>query len=251
MEQAKALSTNTPQLPEFLYMERLVCAFWSTPGPTQRPKPYAGGDFPTLIINADADPITPLSMSQSVLGHAKKASMIRIANGPHASWGYGDTCVDEPVYDLLLNGTTPTPGTVTPCEQHLIGEYTKLTLTEKSSANDASAVAAAVETELRQERKLGKGDQKNDLKVGCDFGGTMTVSGSEDLREYGFAGCAWWPGIVLDGSATRAGAKGSESLKLNLAISGEHSGKINYWRDVAATAGTLSGEYDGKEVTAP
>ncbi len=249
IEQAKALSVEAPRLPEFLYMERLVCAFWPKRGPIQRPAPYAGGEFPTLIINADADPITPLSMSESVFKHAEKSAMIVIKGGPHVSWGYKDSCVDEPVYDLLLDGRMPAK--VTRCEQPLIGEYTELTLTDESSANDARAVVAAVETELRQERTPGKGDQKKDLTVGCNFGGTMTVSGSKDLSEYSFAGCAWWPGIVLNGKATRAGVKGSESLTLDLGFSGEHNGKISYWRDIAAKAETWSGDYDGKNVSAP
>lgn len=249
MEQAKAFSAEAPRLPEYFYMERLVCAFWPTPAPALRPQPYAGGDFPTLIINADADPITPLSMSQSVFAHARNASMIAIENGPHASWGYGDACVDEPVYDLLLS--VKTPATMTSCTQPLIGEYTKLTLTDESSANDARAVAAAVEAELREAGNPGKGAPKETLTVGCDLGGTMTVSGDKDRKEYSFAGCTWWSGIVLDGTATRAGAKSSESLKLDLAISGQHSGKISYRRDAAAQTETWSGDYDGKDVSAP
>jgi pimeloyl-ACP methyl ester carboxylesterase len=139
IEQAKAFSPKAPRLLEFFYMERLVCAFWPKRGPTTRPKPYAGGEFPTLIINADADPITPLSMSESVFSHAKNASMIIVQGGPHVSWGYKHSCVDDPVYNLLIDHKRPAG--VTRCEQPLIGDYTELTLTDRASADGAAPVA--------------------------------------------------------------------------------------------------------------
>src|SRR5262249_32611922 len=87
MEQAKAFLPQAPRLLEMAYMDRLVGAFWPKPGPTHRPQAYAGGDFPTLIINANADPITPLSMAKSVRDHANNASLVEIPDGQHASWG--------------------------------------------------------------------------------------------------------------------------------------------------------------------
>jgi len=262
IKRAKAFAPMAPRLLDFFYMERLVCAFWPKRGPTERPKPYAGGKFPTLIIGADTDPITPLSMSESVFEHAKKASEVRmvvVKGGPHVSWGYGDACVDNPVYDLVIYGKMPkTP--VTPCDQSFVGAYAKLTLADTASAGDSRAVAAAVETEIDrslelrqwdQKLKFGKWDEKKALTVACDFGGTVTASSNKDLKEYSFAGCAWWPGISLNGKGTKVGAKGSGSLTLDLAISGEHGGEIAYRRDNAAEAGTLSGSYDGKDVSAP
>ena len=65
------------------FAERLACAYWPKRGPTERPKPYAGGKFPTLILNADTDPITPITMSYSVLDHAKNAALVVMKNGPH------------------------------------------------------------------------------------------------------------------------------------------------------------------------
>ncbi len=138
IEQAKALSPKTPRLLDFYYMERLVCAFWPKRGSTTRPKPYAGGEFRTLVINADADPVTPLSMSESVFGHARNASMIIVDGGPHVSWGYGDPCVDDPVYSLLLEQQAPAMP-VTRCEWPLIGDYGKLPLTDTASADGAPA----------------------------------------------------------------------------------------------------------------
>jgi hypothetical protein len=268
IERAAAFSPMAPRLLEFFYMERLVCAFWPKRGPTERPKPYVGGAFPTLIINADTDPITPLSMSESVFDHAKKgskAAMIIVEGGPHVSWGYKDPCVDQPVYNLLINGKMPVtdgnaPATKVRCPQSFIEDYTRLTLTDGASADNVRSVAAAAETEIRMSPKLrnwtqelsrGTAKEEKDLTVGCDFGGTVTASGDKDHQKYSFAGCAWWPNVSLTGTGAQVSVKGSENLKLDLAISGEHSGKITYWRDVAAKVETWSGNYDGKDVSAP
>ena len=260
VERARDFSPKAPRLLEFFYMERLVCAFWPKRGPTERPKPYAGGEFPTLIINADTDPITPLSMSESVFDHAKEASeaaMVIARSGPHVSWGYGVSCVDNPVYDLVLRGKMP--GAQPPCEQSFI-DYTRLTLADGVSADNAHSVVTAAETEIvmspefrkwSKELRLHTGGEKESLTIGCDFGGTMTASGNKYGKHYSFTGCAWWPNIVLSGTGAQVSVKGSESIKLDLAISGEHSGKIAYGRDIAAKAETWSGDYDGKDVSAP
>ena len=261
VEQAKAFSPSAPRLLEFFYMERLVCAFWPRRGPTERPKPYAGDEFPTLIINANTDPITPLSMSESVFDHVEKASeaaMVIAQDGQHVSWGYGDSCVDDPVYDLLLRDKRP--AAQVPCKQPFIGDYTRLTLADGASAGDARSVVAAAETEIvmspafrkwNKDLKLQAGGGKQDLTIGCDFGGTMTASGDKDRKQYSFAGCSWWPNILLTGTGAQMSVKGSESLKLDLAISGEHSGQIDYWRDISSKVETWSGDYDGKDVSAP
>lgn len=260
MKQAKKFAPKAPRLLDLFYMERLVCAFWPKRGPNERPKPFAGGDFPTLIVNADADPITPLSMAESVFTHVQQgaASMIVIDNGPHVSWSY-DRCIDDPVYKLLIDGEVPNPE-VTRCELDLIGFYAPLTLMETASAEDSRTVALAAETEIDRSPELrkwdrnlkpGKGDQKKGVTIGCDLGGTVTASGDPARKEYRFDGCSWWPGLVLNGKATRVGAKDGGKLTLDLDIGGDHNGKITYRRDIATSAETMTGNYDGKAVSGP
>jgi pimeloyl-ACP methyl ester carboxylesterase len=61
LDEARALAPQAPRLLRSYYIERLACAFWPHQGPATRPQPYAGGDWPTLILNGDHDPITPIS----------------------------------------------------------------------------------------------------------------------------------------------------------------------------------------------
>ncbi|HET6161882.1 MAG TPA: alpha/beta fold hydrolase [Dongiaceae bacterium] len=251
LERAKVFAPHAPRLLRSYFAERLACAFWPKRGPKERPKPYAGGDFPTLILNADTDPITPISMSYAILDHAKNAYMVAMKNGPHVIWGRGLTCPDEIVFSLMFDGTLPEAKEQV-CAQDFIGTYAPLTLTEMSAAGDPFRVAQAVETEIKQSPELGDWDGNDPLSIGCDFGGAIEVSAAEEGTAYTFNKCAWWNDIVLDGSGTRID-EGAENvgLTLDLSVSGLHRGQISYRHNTTTDAMTLTGAYDGKAVTTP
>ena len=120
IERAKAFAPRAPRLLRSYFAERLACAFWPKRGSNERPKPYAGGEFPTLILNADADPITPITMSYTILDNAKDSYMVAMKNGPHVIWGRGLSCPDEIVFALMFDGTPPEDKEQV-CTQELIG----------------------------------------------------------------------------------------------------------------------------------
>jgi pimeloyl-ACP methyl ester carboxylesterase len=251
IERAKAFAPRAPRLLRSYYAERLACAFWPKRGPKERPKPYAGGDFPTLLLNADADPITPITMSYAILDNAKNAYMVSMKNGPHVIWGRGLACPDEIVFGFMFEGTLPEAKEQV-CAQDLIGTYTPLTLTSKAAADDAFALARAVETEIGQSPELANWDGNDPLSIGCDYGGTAEVSAAEEGIAYTFAKCAWWPNLILDGSGTEID-DGAEDvgLTLDLSVSGSHEGQIAYQHNTTTDAMTISGTYDGKTQATP
>jgi pimeloyl-ACP methyl ester carboxylesterase len=251
LERAKAFAPKAPRLLRAYFAERLACAFWPKRGPAERPKPYVGGEFPTLILNADADPITPITMSYAILDQAKNAYMVAMRNGPHVIWGRGLTCPDEIVFGLMFDGTIPEAQEQV-CTQDLIGAYTPLTLGETPDADDVFRVARALETEIAQSPELANWDGNDPLSIGCDFGGVAEVSAAEEGTAYTFSKCAWWPNLVLDGSGTQID-EGAENvgLTLDLAISGSHAGQVTYRHNTTTDAMTLTGTYDGKTVATP
>jgi len=251
LERAKAFAPYAPRLLRSYFAERLACAFWPKRGTKERPKPYAGGGFPTLILNADTDPITPITQSYAILDRAKDAYMVAMKNGPHVIWGRGLTCPDEIVFSLMFDGTLPEAKEQV-CTQDFIGTYTPLTLTEMSAAGDPFRVAQALETEINQSPELGNWGGSDPLSVGCDFGGAVEVSAAEEGTAYTFNKCAWWPNTILDGSGTQID-DGVENvgLTLDLSVSGLHQGQITYRHNTATDATTLTGTYDGKAVTTP
>lgn len=250
LAEAAAMAPRAPRLLRSFYAERLACAYWPNRGPTQRPKPFAGGDYPTLILNADTDPITPVPMSYSVLDHVKNGYLVVMQGGPHVIWGRGLTCPDEIVYSLLFDGTLPEAKEQI-CTQDFIGAYEPLTLTDKAAA-DPYRLARALETEIDQSPELYNWDGGDSLAVGCDHGGAVEISAAEEGTAYAFTKCAWWPGIVLDGTGISID-EGAENvgLTLDLAVSGDHQGQITYRHNSTTDAMTLNGTYDGKVVTTP
>jgi hypothetical protein len=78
------------------------------------------------------------------------------------------------------------------------------------------------------------------------------VSAAEEGTAYTFSKCAWWQGLVLEGSGTQID-EGAEAvgLTLDLAVSGAHTGQITYRHNTTTDAMTLTGTYDGKPVTTP
>ena len=247
IERAKAFASRAPRLLRVYFAERLACAFWPKRGSKERPKPYAGGEFPTLILNADADPITPIPMSYAILDNAKNGYMVAMQNGPHVIWGRGLSCPDEIVFALMFDGTTPDDKEQV-CTQDLLGSYTPLTLTDAAAAGDPFRVARAVETEIAQSPELANWDGGDPLAVGCSFGGAVDVSAAEEGTAYTFSKCAWWPDLVLDGSGTQIEEGG---LTLDLAVSGGHQGQITYSHNTTTDAMTITGRYDGKTVATP
>jgi pimeloyl-ACP methyl ester carboxylesterase len=251
MEKAKAFAPRAPRLLNSYYVERLACAYWPKRGPNERPKPYAGGEFPTLVLNADTDPITPITMARAVFDHAENAYLVTMKGGDHVIWGRGFTCPDEIAFNLLFDGTEPEAREQI-CEENFIGEYTRLTLTEQDAAAEPFAVGRAVQAEIEQSPEIYGWDGGEPLAVGCDFGGTVTVSAGEAGTEYAFSKCAWWPNIVLDGTGTQIEeGESNNGLTLQLAVSGAHQGQFTFRHNNATDAMTVAGNYDGKDVSTP
>lgn len=251
MAEAKAFAARAPHLTRAFFAERLACVFWPDRGDTHRPPPFAGGDYPTLILNADADPITPVSMAYSVLDGVKNGYLVVMQGGPHVIWGRGLTCPDEIVYSLLFDGVLPEAQEQL-CSRDLVGAYEPLTLTDPGDAADPFLLARSLQTELDQSPELLNWNGGESLAIGCDHGGAVEASSAEEGTAYSFVKCAWWPGLILDGTGIAIG-EGAENigLTLDLAVSGDHIGKITYRHNSATDAMTLSGTYDGRLVATP
>jgi hypothetical protein len=246
---AKAFAPNAPRLLDVFWVERIVCAYWPKQGTAERPAQFAGGDYPTIILNGDADPITPIIQSHTIMDTVKNGYMVAMQGGPHVIWGRELACPDIIVADLMIDGTMPA-ATEQICAQDLIDGYAALTLTNPADAGDALTVAQALEVELHQSVALGNFDE-DPLVVGCAKGGSVTISkGDDDATAYGFASCAWWPGVVIDGTGLLVdnGVAG-DGMTMNLTVSGDHQGQIAYHNDTYAEAWVISGTYDGKAIS--
>jgi pimeloyl-ACP methyl ester carboxylesterase len=251
LAQARTLEPDVPHLFRSYYMERLVCALWPSAGKPERPEPFAGGDYPTLILNSDTDPITPVTMAYAVLDNVRNGTMVVMQGGPHVIWGRGLYCPDKTVSQLIFDGTPP----VAPlqlCRQDFLGPYTPLTLTAKTQAIDAFALGQAVEAELGASADYADWSYSDVLEYSCDHGGRIKAIPTDTGAALQFTGCAMWPALTLYGDGTVTFADdGSDVLTLDLDVLGDAKGHFTYSSDRSAGTSWVTGRLDGKDAATP
>ncbi|MFM2388773.1 MAG: hypothetical protein RLZZ437_328 [Pseudomonadota bacterium] len=251
MKDAIAYAAGNPRLLRTYYAERLVCAFWPHDGSVLRPEPFAGGDYPTLVLNSDADPITPVTQAYSVLDNVRNGHMVVMQGGPHVTYGWGYGCPDQIVSDMILWDILPADR-VQLCEQPLVQDYVPLTLVDPAMTADPLAIGRAVEVELLEYPELLNWDAITPIKVGCDHGGVMGEIETDQGYEYSFTDCAFWPGLVVNGKGTEIwGNDGMESLRLDLKIDGPTSGEVSFLSNVISESWAISGTFGGKPIETP
>jgi pimeloyl-ACP methyl ester carboxylesterase len=248
---ARARAAEFPHFRQLYVSDRLPCAFWPAKGKVERPKPFTGGRYPTLILNSDADPATPIANGYAVFDRVKNGYMITMQDGPHVIMGRGEACPDKIVLGLLLDDETPVAHEQI-CDTSLMRSYPPLTLIDPEQASDGFEVARAVEVEIEQLPELYWDLGSDPVSVGCDHGGRIEARDTDGGREYRFNNCELWPGLRISGTGS-AHQKEEESDDITLAIdvTGTHQGHLNYHHDWITEATSLGGEYDGKELVTP
>ncbi|WP_333815522.1 alpha/beta hydrolase [Tabrizicola sp.] len=251
LDEANALAPEAPRLIRSYFLERIACTYWPQQGPDTRPAPYAGGDFPTLVLNGDRDPITPITMAWSVLDNAKNAYGVFMAGGPHVIWGRGFACPDTIVEALLYDGTLPAAHEQL-CEQDPVGDYTPLTLTDPAQLADPFAVARAVETELMNYIPLAGWNGEHPASFGCPFGGTLTATPTDQGTDFAFADCHFWPDLGFGGTGVELSMDAPEDgLTLTLGFTGAVQGDVTYLHRTADEAYSLTGTWNGQPAALP
>ncbi|HVT50820.1 MAG TPA: alpha/beta hydrolase, partial [Dongiaceae bacterium] len=173
LDQANAYAPKAPRFLRNVYAERLVCAFWPVKGIGNPPAPFKGGDYPTLVLNSDSDPATPISNGYAVFDRIPNAYMVTMEGGPHVIWGRGAACPDRIVFGLMLDGRKPEKREQV-CKQDFLDPYVPLSSAE--SAGDPLSLGEAVETELTQSAALADWNGYDTIEIGCDFGGSLTAN---------------------------------------------------------------------------
>lgn len=251
LDEARALAPEAPRLLRSYFLERLACAYWPHQGPDTRPAPYAGGDFPTLVLNGDHDPITPITMAYSVFDNARNAYGVFMRGGPHVIWGRGLACPDNIVQALLYDGILPA-AREQQCEQDPIGDYTPLTLTDPAQRADPFTVARAVEVELLNYIPLAAWDGEQPTTFGCPLGGTLTATPTEQGTDFAFADCRFWPDLAFSGTGVQLSADApDDGITLNLAFTGAVAGDLTYLHRTTDEAFSLTGSWNGKPAHLP
>jgi pimeloyl-ACP methyl ester carboxylesterase len=250
LAQTRDLAPQIPRLLRSYYLERLVCAYWPESGPNIRPEPFAGGTYPTLILNADTDPITSVSMAYSVLDHVQNGAAVIMQGGPHVIWGRGLSCPDVTVSRLVFDRTPPA-APIQLCSQPFLADYIPLTLVGPDPV-DALSLGQAVETELSASPDFAEWSYSDVVEFSCDHGGRIKAFPTDLGAALQFTGCSMWPGITLYGDGTiNAMSSALDTLVLDLDVLGQTKGHFTYTSDRAAGTVSVTGMLDGKPADTP
>lgn len=251
LDEAYALAPQAPRLIRSYFLERIACAYWPHQGPDARPAPFAGGDYPTLVLNGDHDPITPISMAYSVLDNARNAYGVFMRGGPHVIWGRGLACPDSIVQALLYDGTHPAAHEQL-CEQETIAHYAPLTLTTSDQLADPLTVARAVETELLAYSPLAGWSGDQTTTYGCPLGGTLTATPTESGSDFAFSDCRFWPDLAFSGTGVDLSMdRPDDGITLTLGFTGAATGDLIYLHRTSDEAYSMIGTWNGKPAHLP
>jgi pimeloyl-ACP methyl ester carboxylesterase len=166
---------------------------------TSAPRPYT--PVPTLIIGAEADPLTPMDQALAVFERREKAKAILVSGGQHVMWTRGSACVDKAVQRFILGQASEK---VTRCQTTLLQWYKALP-PAKEQLQDAAARLASVEREIYFLPELELWDHRRPLTIGCGKAGTVTLEAERQGTKVRFCGCSFVEGIALFGEGRQSG----------------------------------------------
>jgi hypothetical protein len=183
-----------------LFYGDFPCAFWPVASQqSERPAPLIAPGIPTLVLGSTADPATPYQQGVDVSERLEEGYLMSQAGGPHVIFGRGNPCPDDSVTAFILNGTPPEE---TVCEGDVVGYYIPLLPVSIDEFDSAEAMLDAVDYEIAFLPEYYWWDTLTTTPVGCNQGGTLTMSATDEGDGFVFEECAFMEGLVLSGEGS-------------------------------------------------
>ena len=181
-----------------IFTSQFPCLYWPyQPAGAARPAPLTTTPFPVFVLNATADPITPVGQGRAIAERLSDGYLIETAGGPHVTFGRGESCVDRPVVEFLLTGTRPRSRVIS-CPGEIAEAYIPLTPLSSTGYGDALDAMIATERELFADPDYVYWDGADELRIGCRMGGFVAVTPATVQDNIRFAECAFVPGPGAD-----------------------------------------------------
>jgi hypothetical protein len=244
LKDGEALAKTAPYLSSIFYGD-IPCVFWPVKGEAERPAPLIADGFPTLVLGATADPITPVQYGTDVFSRLADGYLITTQGGAHIIFGRGDACPDELVTAFLVDGKTPEERE-TICEGVQYKSYAPLAPLDAADFADPLEAMISVDNELYYLPEYYYWDVETPTSVACPFGGTLRFEATDAGDSLTLEQCAFVDSFILTGAGSNDYDAGVFTLEVK--VSGVGIGTLSFTRDDNQGTYTLTGDYNGKPV---
>jgi pimeloyl-ACP methyl ester carboxylesterase len=232
----------TSRLAGDVVLSGAACAAWpATPATTVPATLPLPAEIPVVVLTAGADPITPPAIGDRLVerwGATSDVYRIETRDGPHVTFGRGDPCVDDPVVELLLDGTRPPRRTT--CQGDLVAGFYGV-LREGDVDRERLGVADLLHDELINHPAYAEWTGYGQLDFGCRFGGSIQLLGDGTEEEIAVLGCSVAEGEAIHGT----GRIDTLGITYDLRAPGAEWHYEIHWDG----SGSVDGEVDGERVT--
>ncbi len=236
-----SVDANVPRLASAFSYE-LPCSYWpAAVAHLDRPAPLRAPGIPTIVLGGTADPATPYHQAVNVFRHLDDGYLITKTGGSHTIFGFGDPCVDGPVTEFLVNGRVP-PQRETTCEGVVADDYVPLAPVRAADFANQLEALISVETELTLLPEYVNWDASEPARVGCPYGGTLSVTADGETDAFSFNRCAFTQGFTFTGAGTYKVA--DDVFALDMTTTGRWDCKLHYRRtaDQASVTGPCNND---------
>ncbi|MFN8629470.1 MAG: alpha/beta fold hydrolase [Chloroflexota bacterium] len=208
-----------------VYYDDMPCVYWpNTPTSDPRPSPIVNAPYPTVVLVATTDPITPVANAIRIANRLTKSTVVIQNGGPHVIFGWGLPCPDNPVADFMVSGKAFS-GPIVVCQGSVADAYVPLAKTVASDYTTTKAFLDSFADQLLNTNDYVDMLDADPIALGCDFGGTLTYTPGDTGTKLAMTGCEFTQGLPV----TATGAvdeDGGISLKATLP-----GGDVTYARD--------------------
>lgn len=222
----------------------LPCVYWRGASQnTSRPSYLTAPGVPALVLNAVADPITPIAGARAVYQHLDNAYLITQDGGPHVIWERGVPCIDNPVNAFLVSDTLPAQRE-TECPGQVMDDYVPLPPADARSFASPLKAMQSAETEINYLPEYQNWDFATPGGAGCGANGTLQFAPDNARVKFTLQVCAFTKGFEMTGNGTYD--FNADRFTLNVIVSGEQTCRLVYERVGAKT--NLKGSCNGSTV---
>ncbi len=224
-----------------IYYDDMPCLYWPNhPASGERPAPIVDAPYPTVVMVATTDPITPVANAIRIANRLRDAHVIIQAGGPHVIFGWGLDCPDKPVADWMVKGKALPP--VLACEGYVADDYVALAKdTEAAYTGGVDFMTSLVTQVLNTDDYVYELDEKP-IAMGCDYGGVLSYTPGDAGTGLRLDACELTDGVPVTGTGAIDDESGVVTLKVTIP-----DGDLRYEGDGAADA-KVTGTFRGAPV---